>query len=677
MASDKPARCAALVGPYLSGKTTLLESILFATGRIDRKGKTTDGNSVGDASPESRARQMSTEMNVATTEYLGDEWTFIDCPGSVEFQQEMRHAVMVADSVVVVAEPDPAKAMMLAPLFRFLDDHEIPHVLFVNKIDQAGEVRVRDVLSALQEASDRPLVLRQVPIRDGEAITGYVDLASERAYQYHAGQESDRIDLPEAVAAREAEARQELLESLADFDDDLLEKLLEEVEPPVGEIYRHLTDTAQNDKIVPVFIGSAENDFGIRRLLKALRHETAGPEAAALRCEVEPDGAAATVFKSLYLPHTGKLSIARIWNGSLSDGQTLNGERVSGFSKLLGQKMEKSGPAGIGAVVGLGRLEATQTGDLLTEAGERGRTPAWPDPALPLFSLAVEASRREDEVKLGTSISKLAEEDPSLRLEHNADTREVLLWGQGEMHLKVALDKLESKFGLSVTSRRPGVAYKETIRKAVSQHARHKKQSGGHGQFGDVHIDIKPLGRGEGFQFSDTIVGGRVPKQYIPAVETGVKDYLSRGPLGFPVVDVAVTLTDGQYHSVDSSDQAFKTAGALAMREGMPKCDPVLLEPIYKVTVSLPSAFTSNVQGLISGRRGQIMGFDAKPGWKGWDEVHAMLPQSELQDLVIELRSLTQGTGTFDYSFDHLQELTGRVADQIVQMQANGGANAA
>lgn len=354
MTSDNPARCAAIVGPYLSGKTTLLESILFATGRIPRKGRVTEGNSVGDGSPEARARQMSTEMNVATTDYLGDEWTFIDCPGSIEFQQEMRHAVMVADSVVVVTEPDPNKAMMLAPLFRFLDDHEIPHILFVNKIDNAGETRVRDVLAALQDASDRPLVLRQVPIRDGEKITGYVDLASERAYQYHPGKESDRIDLPETIQAREAEARQELLESLADFDDDLLEQLLEDTEPPTEDVYRFLTDTAQNDKIVPVFIGSAENDFGVRRLLKALRHEAAPPDAAALRCEVESSGTAATVFKSLYLPHTGKLSVARIWSGILSDGQTVAGERISGFSKMLGLKMEKSDGAGAGAVVGLG-----------------------------------------------------------------------------------------------------------------------------------------------------------------------------------------------------------------------------------------------------------------------------------------------------------------------------------
>ena len=267
------------------------------------------------------------------------------------------------------------------------------------------------------------------------------------------------------------------------------------------------------------------------------------------------------------------------------------------------------------------------------------------------------------------AISKMMEEDPSVHLEHNQDTREILLSGQGEIHLKVAIDRLKSKYNLNVASRRPLVSYKESIKKPVTQHARHKKQSGGHGQFGDVFVDIKPLPRGEGFQFQDVIVGGKVPKQYIPAVETGVRDYLASGPLGFPVVDVSVTLTDGKYHPVDSSEMAFKTAGWLAMRDGMPAARPVLLEPIYDVKISAPSQFTSNIQGLISGRRGQILGFDSKAGWNQWDETSAKLPQAELQDLIIELRSLTQGVGTFEYSFDHLQELTGRLADQVVEAQ--------
>ena len=251
----------------------------------------------------------------------------------------------------------------------------------------------------------------------------------------------------------------------------------------------------------------------------------------------------------------------------------------------------------------------------------------------------------------------------------------MLLWGQGEIHLKLALERLKSKFNVSTVSARPKVPYRETIRKAVSQHGRFKRQSGGHGQFGDVHVEIKPLPRGKGFEFVDKIVGGSVPKQYIPAVETGAKEYLQRGPLGFPVVDVSVTLFDGQYHSVDSSDQAFKTAGRLAMQEGLPNCEPVLLEPIYEVVISVPSEFTAKVHGLISGRRGQILGFAGKPGWDGWDEVKCQMPQAELQDLIIELRSLTFGVGSFDWRFDHLQELTGKLAERVVQQRQEAQAS--
>lgn len=671
MSATQTPRCAALVGPYLSGKTTLLEAMLHAAGGIPRAGSVKDGTAVGDASPEARARQMSTEMTVAATEYLGDPWTFVDCPGNVEFQQDARHALMVADTVIVVAEPVPEKAKLLAPILKQLDDEQIPHCLFINKVDQLGEGRIRDLLAALQEASDRPLVLRQVPIREGETITGYVDLASERAYAYEEGEPSKLIEMPEGVLERESQARQEMLEALADFDDALLEQLLEDAVPPTDEIYGHLTKAAQDDRIVPVFLGSAVHEHGVQRLLKALRHETPGPEAAMLRNEVEEgQGVAAAVFKTLHLPHTGKLSIARVWSGEIKDGASLNGEKVSGVSTLKGLTLEKAGSAGPGAVAGLGRMESVNTGDLLTEGGQASGV--WPPPAMPLYAFAVEPSRREDEVKLSGALAKLVQEDPSLRVEQNADTGELLLWGQGEVHLQVALEKLKSKFNLEVGHRRPSVPYKETIRKPVSQHARHKKQSGGHGQFGDVKLDIKPLPRGSGFAFDNTITGGAVPKQYIPAVENGVKEYLARGPLGFPVVDVAVTLTDGQYHSVDSSDQAFKTAGALAMREGLPKCEPVLLEPVYKVTISAPSDFTSNIQGMLSSRRGQILGFAPKEGWAGWEEVSAQVPQSEMQDLVIELRSLTQGTGTFEYDFDHLQELTGRLAEEVVK-QANGG----
>ena len=672
MSNPSAPRCAAFVGPYGSGKTTLLESVLFITGAIRRKGSVKEGNTVGDGSPESRERQMSVEVSAASTEYLGDRWTFLDCPGSIEMIQESWNVLKVVDAAVVVCEPVVERALMVAPLFKFLEDQAIPHLVFINKVDTASS-RIGDVLKALRSVSGPPLVLRQVPIRKGEAITGYVDLASGRAYAYRPGQASELVSAPEDVQGREQSARTELLEHLADFDDDLLEKLLEDVVPSQEEVYQQLTKTLRESQVTPVFLGAAEHDNGVRRLLKTLRHEVAQPSDTAERLGIDAgDGKAlAQVFKTYHASHAGKLSLTRVWRGELTDGMTLNGGRVGGLFRMAGAQQTKVAKATVGEVVALGRMEKVSTGDVLTPSGKRpeGIVP-WPDALEPIYALAVSAEKRADEVRLTGALAKLVEEDPSLSFEQNPDTNEMLLWGQGEIHLQVALARLRHRYNLEVQSRLPQVPYKETIRKSTSQHGRYKKQTGGHGQFGDVHLDIKPLPRGTGFEFSQAVVGGAVPRQYIPSVERGVKEYLNRGPLGFPIVDIAVTLTDGQHHSVDSSDIAFKMAGRIAMVEGMPKCNPVLLEPILHVTISAPNQFTSNVQRLLSGRRGQILGFQAKKDWKGWDEISAYLPQSEIHDLIVELRSLTLGVGTFSWKFDHLQELTGRLVERVIQDRA-------
>ena len=662
-----PPRCAVLVGPYTSGKTTLLEAMLHTAGAIHRKGSIAEGNTVGDSTPEARARQMGVEPNFAHAEYLGEAWSFIDCPGSVELSQESRNALMAADVAVVVAEPEPERALTLAPIFRFLEDYKIPHMLFVNKMEKSN-ARIKVLLEALQAVSPSPLVLRQVPIRDGEDVTGFVDLVSERAYRYQEGKSSDLIEMPEAVRDREGEARQEMLESLADFDDNLLEQLLEDKVPAPDEVYGQLTEDLRKDLIVPVFLGSAEHMFGITRLLKALRHEGPDPATTAERLGIPIGGAlTATVVKTLHQSHTGRLSIARIWHGKIEDGMTLAGERLSGLYHVMGGENQKLSKAGAGDLVALGRLEELQTGDLITAEGRSaGADMLWPEVKSPVFSLAVAPKNRQDEVKLTTSIAKLIEEDASISLEHNQSTHQMLLWGQGEMHLKLAVERLKSKYNVDVEMAPPLTAYKETIRKGTTQHSRFKRQTGGHGQFGDVQVEINPLPRGQGFEFVNKIVGGSIPRNYIPAVEHGVKDYLESGPLGFPVVDVSVTLFDGQYHSVDSSDMAFKTAGRLAMQEGLPNCQPVLLEPIYEVTISVPTDFTNKIHSLVSGRRGQILGFEPKPGWTGWDDLKCYLPQSEIHDLVIELRSLTLGVGSFAWKYDHLQELTGKLADKVI-----------
>jgi elongation factor G len=668
-------RCAALVGPYLSGKTTLFESLLSVTGAIPRKGTARERNTVGDASAPARARQMSVELSVATTSFMNEPWTFIDCPGSVEFALEAQTALMVADAAIVVCEPVAERVLMLAPLLKFLDDRQIPHLIFINKIDQSSQ-RVRDVLSSLQAISTRPLVLRQVPIREGDAIGGYVDLVSERAYHYKPGHASDLIPIPEGTIPREQEARQTMLEKLADFDDKLLEQLLEDVAPSKEEIYAHLTRNLAGDRIVPVLIGSADRDHGVRRLLKALRHEVPDAPVTMARLGLPAEGEPLLqIFKTQYAAHTGKLSYARIWRGPLTDGTTLGdgkaNARLSGIGRPLGIQQTKLARAEAGEVVSLGRLEGIPTGATLTPSAKiPGGLSEWPHALTPLFALALEPEKRADDVKLSGALHRLTEEDPSLSVEHNPDTGEMLLWGQGEIHVAVALDRLKAQYNVPVIGRTPQVPYKETIRRAVTQHARHKRQSGGHGQFADVKVEIKPVPRGAGFAFEDRIVGGAIPRNFIPAVEEGVIDSLKRGSLGFPVVDLHVALTDGQFHAVDSSDQAFKTAGGLAMREALPKCEPVLLEPICKVEISVPNEFTSKVQRLISTRRGHILGFDARAGWTGWDTVAAHLPQSEMHDLIIELRSATMGVGSFAWTFDHLAELTGKPAEKVINRTA-------
>jgi elongation factor G len=667
--NGREPRTVAVVGPYGSGKTTLLESILSVTGAVQRKGAVAQRNTVGDASLEARARQMSVEVNCATTRYMEQNFTFLDCPGSIEFLADALNVLPGVDAAIVVCEPDPAKLQMLQPYLKRLSDLRIPHFLFVNKIDKASG-SLRALLTMLQDASGTPLLLRQIPIWENEIVTGFVDLALERAYIYRSHAASEIVDI--ADRDREKEARFAMLEKLADYDEHLMEELLSDVEPPKEEVFGDLAKELSQGLVVPVLIGSAEGDNGIRRLLKALRHEVPDVTAAAARLGLPSNGDAVVhILKTYHSSHGGKLSLARVLSGTLKDGALLRrqdgGEaRVGGIFALKGEAQTKLAEARAGDTVALGRLEGVATGETLTTGKAKlARVPV--EQLTPVYRLAVEAADRKDEVKLTAAIAKLREEDPSLVFEQNAELQEMALIGQGEIHLKVAVEKLQSKYGLKLNVRTPRMPYKETIRKGAAQHGRHKRQSGGHGQFGDVQLEIRPLPRGSGFVFEDKIKGGVVPRNFIPSVEKGIIDYLKNGPLGFPVVDLAVALVDGSYHAVDSSDAAFQTAARIAMSEGMPNCAPVLLESIMHVKIHVPSDSTAKVNAVVSSRRGQLMGFDSRDGWKGWDTVEAQMPLAELSDLIIDLRSLTQGVGTFETKFDHLAELTGKVADQIVE----------
>jgi elongation factor G len=669
--SPRGPRCIALVGPFQSGKTTLLEAILARTGAIPRAGSVDDGTSVGDTSAEARHHKMSVALTAATTNFMGDSYTFIDCPGSVEFAHDMRAALPAVDAAVVVCEADEKKLPQLQIILRELEELKIPRFLFLNKIDRANK-RIRETLATLQPASRVPLVLRQIPIWKGELIEGFVDLALERAFVYREHKASEIIALEGGDLDREKEARFSMLEKLADHDDALMEQLLEDIQPPRDAVFDDLARELREGLICPVLLGAAIRGNGVLRLMKALRHEApdVGMTASRLGVPATKD-AIGYVFKSVHLQHGGKLSLTRVLNGRLDDGATLQsatGEsgRVSGILSVSGAHDTKRAAAEAGDTVALGKLDNIRTGGTIGAGKAAPQALVKVQPTPPVLAVSIAAADRKDDVKLGQALLRLNDEDSSLSMVHNPRTHDIVLWGQGEMHLRVAQERLRERFGVNVKSHPPAIGYQETIRKPITQRGRHKKQSGGHGQFGDVVLDIKPLPRGEGFKFAETVVGGAVPRNYIPAVEEGVVDGLARGPLGFPVIDVEVTLTDGSYHSVDSSDLAFRTAARIGISEGLPQCQPVLLEPIHTVEIVCPTDATAKINAILSARRGQILSFDTREGWTGWDCVRALMPEAEIGELIVELRSATAGAGSFTRQFDHMAEVTGRTADQII-----------
>jgi elongation factor G len=645
-----------------------MEAMLLAAGAVERRANGQLSEPVGDASPEARSFGHSVEINLAGFSFMGDRYAVIDCPGAVDFSAEADFALPAADLAIVVADPDPAKAVLLQPTLKAIERLGLPRLVFVNKIDLARGP-LSELLAALGEVCGAPVVARELPLWDAGHVSGFVDLALERAYEYRPGQPSRRIDLPAAAAAEETDARFHMLEQIADFDDTLLEQLLSDEAPAPDLVFADLARELNEGQIVPAFFGSAQQGFGVRRLLKALRHELAPPSAAAARLGASGQGA--YVIKNAYAGQAGLLSYARVFGGKLADGAdfVLPGGahgRAGGLFHVQGPALKKVAAAEEGEIVAIGKLEGARAGQLLAAGGGAARV-VQEDARTPVYWLGVAAKTRNDDVRLSGALAKLVAEDAALKLSQDAETHQLLLGGQGEGHLRLALARLKSRYGLEAATAAPITAYKETPVKPIEQHARHKKQTGGHGQFADVTITVRPLARDEGFAFAQQITGGAVPKQWIPAVEQGVRDAMAKGPLGFPVTDVAVTLTDGGFHPVDSSEMAFRTAGRLAMDEALKRAGACLLEPIDRLTIDVPSTCTSSAISALSTRRGQVLGFGPREGWKNWDRIEANLPQAERYDLIGELRSLSQGLATFAYAEDHMSELAGRLADEAAQ----------
>ena len=665
------SRCITIVGPSQSGKTTLMEGILHICNQIHQRGQVKDNNTLSDHLPEEHKLKMSISMGISNAKFMNEEYTFIDCPGSGEFINEFLQAARISDLCVIVLEPIKEKILSLVPYFYYLNMMNIPHILFINKVDNFN-FDIKDLLGSIQEYSPRPLVIRQIPIREGDKIIGAADVIHERAYIYEKEKPSQIVKIPEELKTIRTEIREKVLETLADFDDTLMEKILEDIPTSTEEIYQNLKKDIVTNKIVGVLTGSAENETGIRRLLKSIRHDCPSYEETIKRNEYQINNKASCmqVFKTNFIPHRGKQSIVRVWSGELQEGQSLqNNIRVQGLFFLKGKEYVKTSKAKAGDVIGLSRIESIKTGDLISDEGKEIKKDSHqPVPPQPIYAKAIRTVKREEDVKLSESLKEIVETDSSYLIERNSVTQQLLLWGQGEIHLRVVLNKLKNNYNIQTTEEKISYSLQETIHGSVADHiTTHKKQSGGAGQYARIHVDVKPLPRGEYFKFENKIRGGVIPKTYIPSVEKGCRESMRKGPLGFPVMDVHVILKDGKTHDVDSNSNSFHIAGLKALRETLGSCKPILLEPYYKVIFSVPSKHINNIYTLVTSKRGMIKENQPKEGWTGFEILEAELPGCEIFNLTIDLKSLTQGMGSFEHEFEQMKVVqNNQLADSLI-----------
>jgi elongation factor G len=678
LADIERLRNIAFVGPHHAGKTTLVEAILTYTGAIGRRGSVADGTTVTDHEPEDTGHLQSTTVGFAHTAADGIDVTIVDTPGFVDFFEETKQALAGVDAAVVVVEADPGRIVQTQAIVDHLESTRMPHIFVINKMDRPG-ADFYQTLAALQSAYGRHVVAEQLPLGSAERFDGYVDLARLTAYRFAdsgtGGFAEAEEDVPSELQEPARALHVELLEAMADFDDRLMEELLDGVEPPLEEIERDLHDECSHDQVVPVLVAAGGSGAGVAALVRAIEtwfpSPTAAPSVDAEGRPIPPDSGAsivARVIKTAIHPQSGKLSIARVISGTIKADSTLTNVtkrdervRLGGLYRLQGKKQEAIAEAGPGMIVALGRLDSVSTGDTLTSNGHKVLLPRVPV-AEPVFAVAIKPKERIDEAKISQMLARIVDEDPALRLDRADVTHELLLLGSGEQHVSIAVERLARKYKVEVETAAPTIPYQETITGGTEIHSRYKHQTGGHGQFGDVWLRFEPRERGAGVSFDEKIVGGVVPRQFIPAVEKGVREALLHGASGYPVTDLHVTLFDGQYHDVDSSEQSFKTAAGMGVREALPKCNPVVLEPIAYVTVTVPTTYTSTVIQQLTGKRGQILGMNPADR-TGFDVVEAFVPSVELSRYITELRTATQGLGTYAWRHERYDPVPGnRVA---------------
>lgn len=642
-------RCFSVLGPSQTGKSTLVDKLASLEG-VPKKSASAYGFSL-------------TEF-----EFGNEAWCALDTPGANEALAHAQDALLASDACILSVSPVPEEAVLAAPYLRAIEASQTPCILFVNRMDEPRG-RIRDVIAALQDYSSHALVLRQIPIREGDKVVGSCDLISERAWRYREGQTSSLIELPESAIEREHEARSELLEQLSEYDDWLLEELIEDRAPASDAIYAISSRVLRENRVIPVLFGSASHSNGMLRLMKALRHEAPPVEALRRRLAAVGDAdestLAAVSFHAHHRQNVGKTVFVRALANGLKQGSALGGGGLGSVQELGTGKSPSSGTLAAGSVFAAVKSDHLSIPSVLTSAAVMA-APDWTTPPTPMLERILVPGSERDETKLSSTLAKLADTDHGLRVMQEEGTGAQLICAQGPLHLRDLCRTLSDVFRVEVTDRSPSPIYRETISKPSNVHYRHRKQTGGAGQFADVHLIVRPNERGEGFSFAETVKGGAVPRNFIPAVEAGAREAMEKGPLGFPVIDVDVTLTDGQYHSVDSSEYAFRTAGKMGVRQALSEASTVLMQPIIRVEIHIPSVYSGNLVPIISSLKGQVLGFDRDETAKGWDIFRALVPGSAFDELARSLRSSTQGIGYFSRSFDHFEELYGKEADAVI-----------
>jgi elongation factor G len=649
----------AVVGLHHAGKTTLTEAILYHCGAIPRRGSVADGTTTTDFEPECIGHAQSTCVGFAHTDCGDVDLLLIDAPGFVDFLEESKIVLLAADAAIVVIDADPTRIPQTRALVDYLEARRMPHLFFVNKMDRPGAA-AQLTLEALVAAYGIHVVAEQLPLGEGDAFSGVVDLVAGTS-QGDGGA-----------------ARGRLLEALGDFDDHLLEELLDGVEPPLDEIRKDLHDEYARDQIVPVLFGSAARGIGIAELIATIVDQFPSPldvarsDADGRPIEAKTGGpVVAQVCKTVIHPQSGKLSVVRVFSGTITSDTVLTDTsrrgaqaRPGGIFRLQGKKQEPVTSAGPGEIVALSRLEGVQTLDTLTSGGSHTVMPAQDLPE-PVFAVAIAPKERLDEAKLSQMLARLIDEDPALHLMRAEFTNELELCGSGEVHVAIAAERLERKYHVTVETRDPQIAYRETITSSTEAHARYKHQTGGHGQFAEVRLRIEPRERNHGVTFGEQVVGGAVPRQFFPAVEKGVREALLRGTSGYPVVDLHVTLYDGSFHTVDSSEAAFKTAASMAIRDALPRCSVTIIEPISSIDVLVPETFASITISQLTAKRGVVQSFGPSDHDPSLYRVVALVPQAELARYITELRTATQGLGSFRSRHERFDPVPSKIGESL------------